>query len=466
MQAELWVLTGAGVVVAGIVVWTLVSARGQKPGRTARPGGADGQGGDGAAAVISPAARPLLERLRQADTRDGALREAVKRGPALLPDLFAALESHGFKSASGAPAETIIALLQAISAIGDPASGPRLAALCRSGACAPVDPLPVLAALGTADALPFLLPALRTKPCDTGCEPDRGPTGALDGIAAAGRGDRATPEFREAVVPELVRMVGVRPAAASPTPSEALLALEPETGPVLLLSDDVLGRGGVAIREALDALANARAPVDAARVMQVLDALPARPPVSDGETTTYIAILRLLAVSGHPDARTRIETAQASEHAEIRKAGRIARAALEGVEDAERLVTERLEKGGTRSLTEAQATYVLVHRFILSHGHAEFLGSPNGKAWPAVEQALRRVGSDAAADALAKAAGLFRGGMPDDDEERRRRVDDACATDRSPFQDMDEVLWAEAPLTEDRLADYVVANAAEFRAGT
>ena len=223
-----------------------------------------------------------------------------------------------------------------------------------------------------------------------------------EGVVAARAAGRITPAFRDALLPALCRHVGNRVDYSDV--AAAVLAVDPDAGARVLLSDEVLGRGTYAVEQVLSAFENAERSVPAERAAALAASLPSCSE-DQAELGEYVVglILRALARSGAPQAAQVIEDYAASPHAGFRRVARDARYVLVGGERVASALAVRATEEGIDTLGDRERCLHLAHTYLEGSELADWFAGPYAPHTAETVAALRAIGAGEAAETLAAA---------------------------------------------------------------
>jgi hypothetical protein len=372
------------------------------------------------AGLRAPAIRALVESLLSPDAPRTNYWLLALCGRRAVPALVAALEDERFHAPealrSEGPFENVWNLLEPLAPVK--AIEPLGRLLRSKSPDVRRNAALGLGSIGAVASVPLLRKALRLKD-----HFDR--SAALTGIDRSVRDGRATRQFLAAVFRDVARVVEMPSVGGTDAP-RVLLVIDRDRATEFLTDPARFRADHPEVASIVRALAQARVRLPAGRLVVLMDELVAWEKRNGRPNTTAIGYgLQLLALSGDPSARQKVERATASKDDYLRGLAADAMKILDGVPDAFHVALEAWSAArDVTQLPEPVRHYLTVQvmRNEVANGsfHQYFFNSYSGGVRHALA-GLEALGAEKAAAIVREVIALFGKAGPSRDRARRQR---------------------------------------------
>ncbi|ADG68569.1 PBS lyase HEAT domain protein repeat-containing protein [Planctopirus limnophila DSM 3776] len=246
---------------------------------------------------------------------------------------------------------------------------------------------------------------------------------AMMGVEGGIRAKRCTPEFLDAMVPALTKLLDRPDNSVSGRAPGLLLAIDTNRAMSILLSSDYFSIENKQLQYIIRALNTAGHKIPHDTLLPLLKTL--KPLVAD-YPHDYNYSEALIAYANHPDASAeelfRLELTSGNE--KIQRAAAEALAILSGVTNAREVIFDALDKQGFDQLSSPQKHYYAVFMYdseVCNGGHSQYFVNSSGDHWKSALAGLKAIGAEKRALILQEATKLFGTAGPAVDNDTRHR---------------------------------------------
>jgi HEAT repeat protein len=288
---------------------------------------------------------------------------------------------------------------------------------------------------------------------------------AMAGIQRGMEAKRCTPEFLDAMIPALTKLLNRDDESISGAAPELLLAIDKDRAMPILLSPEFFTIRNEEVHYIIRALNAAGHAIPHDTLLPFLKAVK---PLINDYPHDYEYAEALLAYAKNPDAfaEQTFRTEMKSPNEKVQKAAAEALAILSGVTDARDVVVDALNRGGFDQLSLPQRHYYAVFRYnsqVNNGGHAQYFVNSSGDHCKSAIEGLEAMGAEQRAKILREAASLFGAAGPSTDGDRRQRQLAAFSEQQDKsLNELDKRYYSCSENIEVLLAQYALLNKQHF----
>jgi HEAT repeat protein len=247
--------------------------------------------------------------------------------------------------------------------------------------------------------------------------------------------------------------------------ARTLMAIDAQRGATLIQDPARLRLGNPTLPDLLQALAEAKVVVPAAQIAALCAELKRE---ESKQAVAYAYALQVLARSGDPTARKRIESAMKSRVAFVRDLAPQARSILENTDDAHRVALDALaEVDSLQKLAPPLRTYLAVTILkgeVENGGFEQYFANSSGDDWREALAGLKEIGAKKTVALLKEVIAMFDDSTPS--PKRKTRVEQMNRWNSKQvarLRKIEDAFYKDPDRLTERLADYTIKHRTHFQ---